>query len=940
MSLKKERNDMTDIYEIYKLLRKNTCHSYWEKRILSQLRYMMELLADREDPDWPLLEQAAATLWEDYRANGQIPVETAMAAEELLLPLSERAKRITMVCAAHAHIDMNWLWGFQETVALTLDTVRTMLKLLKEYPQFVFSQSQASVYRILEKYAPELLKQVKQRVQEGRWEVTASSWVENDKNMPSGESMARHLLYTKRYLSGLLDIAEESLNLDFEPDTFGHSANLPEILVRGGVTRYYHCRGYQGEHIYRWRGKSGAEVLAYREPRWYNVCIDSNLCQGIPDFCRKYGIDRILYVYGVGDHGGGPTRRDIESLLDMDAWPLFPRIRFGTYREYFDYLEEQKDRFPVVEQELNYVFTGCYTSQSGIKRANRVGEARLVEAEILESMARLEVPGYQRPENLEDAWRKLLFNQFHDIIPGCGTVDCREYALGEFQNIIARAGANGIHAMDAVCDALSEDVPVKADEDNAMGAGVGHGTDRGHNFGFSTYAWGSGSVRHFALFNVTQEVRRDPVELTVWDWQEDERGTRVVDSDGREYPFQMLEQGQGFWFHTYCKLLVWTPVPALGYKIISVKAWTDDTLPLDANYEGPRVDYITDAPLCLENDKVRAVFDAGTMKCVSFVRKSDGRKLVDSAKPAFGFGLITEETSNGMTAWRVGKTAAWVDLNETCAVRPEYIRTEGLRRELAYTIARDNLNLKVCIRLDEGSELLDFSLKIVWTMLGTDIKGIPQLRFFAPCGYEAEKYRYLIPGGVLDRSPLCQDVPALGLGCALHKGGGSALCLLSDCKYGFRGDGDGLSLNLIRATSGPDPYPEIGEHQIRIGAGACDPEERNLALLAERFIHPVITRSCGEVLRDKDREKSLFALEGAVLSAVKEAEDGNGFILRAYNPCGQARTVRFGLPGRKLKSAYLCDILESTLAPVLIEDEKTAVYEAGPYEMVSVRIIY
>lgn len=931
---------MADIYENYRILRKNTFRSYWEKRILAEIRYLMELLPNREDSGRTLLEQAIAMLLEDYRKNDQIHVETAKSAEQLLLPLSEQAKRITMICAAHAHIDMNWLWGFQETVSVTLDTVRTMLRLMKEYPQFVFSQSQASIYRILEKYAPEMLEQVKQRVKEGRWEVTASTWVENDKNMPSGESMARHLLYTKRYLSRLLDIDEKTMNLDFEPDTFGHSANLPEILVKGGVTRYYHCRGYNGENIYRWRGKSGAEVLAYREPRWYNVCIDSNLCQGIPDFCRKYEIDRILYVYGVGDHGGGPTRRDIEYLLDMDSWPLFPRIRFGTYREYFDYLEERKDRFPVVEQELNYVFTGCYTSQSGIKKANRVGEARLGEAEILESMARLEVPDYRPAENLEAAWRKQLFNQFHDIIPGSGIVDCREYAMGEFQNVIAQAGANGVHAMDAICDHLTEDFQKKGDRDFVMGAGAGHGTDMGHDFGFSTYAWGSGSARYYALFNVTQETRTDPVEITVWDWQENACNTTVTDMNGREYPFQMLEQGQGFWFHSFCKLLVWMPVPALGYTVCCVKEKVDAALPIDVNYEGPRVDNITDEPVYLENDKVKVVFDARTMKCVSFVRKSDGRKLIIPAKPAFGLALITEETSNGMTAWRVGKTAEVVDLNETWHVQPGKLQTEGLRKELEYVIAGENLNIRVSIRLDEGSEFLDFHLKIIWTILGSDTKGIPQLRFLAPCGYEAEKYRYLIPYGVLDRPPLAQDVPALGLGCAMPREGGSALCMMSDCKYGFRGDRQGLSLNLIRATGGPDPYPEIGEHIIRIAVGACDPEKENLARMAERFIHPVITRSFGDRPRMEGTGKRLFGLEGAVLSAIKEAEDGNGFILRAYNPSGEVKTMKLWLPGRRIE-AYLCDILENIIEPVPVENEGEgrAVYEMGAYEVVSFRAI-
>lgn len=122
--------------------------------------------------------------------------------------------------------------------------------------------------------------------------------------------MARHLLYTRNYLSKLLDIDKESLNIDFEPDTFGHAENGPEILSQGGVKYYYHCRGYHKEHIYRWRAPSGTEVLVYREPVWYNDELARYDSLGfVPSFCKEYGITKTMKFYGVGDHGGGPTRK-------------------------------------------------------------------------------------------------------------------------------------------------------------------------------------------------------------------------------------------------------------------------------------------------------------------------------------------------------------------------------------------------------------------------------------------------------------------------------------------------------------------------------------------------------------------------------------------------------------------------------------------------------
>ena len=227
-----------------KEIKKNKALGYWGNRVLSQLEYALALSEVKNDQYDELIEMVAQFIWDEVEREGVITQTTCKKAESMLAPLSEEAKKFNVICAAHAHIDMNWMWSWDETVMVALDTFRTILDLMDEYPGFTFSQSQASVYKILEDYAPEMLEQVKKRVKEGRWEVTASTWVEADKNMPNGESMARHILYTKRYLSRLLDIDPEVLNLDYEPDTFGHSQNVPEILYRGGIKYYFHCRGF------------------------------------------------------------------------------------------------------------------------------------------------------------------------------------------------------------------------------------------------------------------------------------------------------------------------------------------------------------------------------------------------------------------------------------------------------------------------------------------------------------------------------------------------------------------------------------------------------------------------------------------------------------------------------------------------------------------------
>ena len=183
-------------------------------------------------------------------------------AERILAPVAKTAKSYHIHCMGHAHIDMNWMWGYNETASLTVDTFRTVLDLMKEYPDFKFSQSQASVYKIIEEHAPEMLTEIAGRVHEGRWELSASTWVENDKNMPSGESLSRHILYTKRYLSKLFDIDPKTIEIDFEPDTFGHNITTPEVCAQGGVKYYYHCRGREAAPCaYVWKSRAGGELL-------------------------------------------------------------------------------------------------------------------------------------------------------------------------------------------------------------------------------------------------------------------------------------------------------------------------------------------------------------------------------------------------------------------------------------------------------------------------------------------------------------------------------------------------------------------------------------------------------------------------------------------------------------------------------------------------------
>ncbi|MCR5753858.1 MAG: hypothetical protein K6G30_03450, partial [Acetatifactor sp.] len=449
-------------------------------RIISELDFAIRLTGELNGKYDAEVERALDYLMEKTDTQGALTKADCDHAEELMSSLEGACKEYRLILAAHAHMDMNWMWGYTETVALVLATCRSILNIMDQYPDFCFSQSQGAVYKIVEEYDPEMMEEIKKRIAEGRWEVTATAWVETDKNMPDGESLLRHIQYTREYLEKTWGVKD--FDLDFSPDTFGHSANVPEINLFGGVKYYYHCRGNaRKEVLYRFRAPSGSEVIAYREPNWYNAAITPQIGAGLIEIShRSSGLKTGLVIYGVGDHGGGPTRRDVERALDMMNWKIYPRIKFGTIREYFKEAEKIRESLPVVEQELNYFAPGCYTTQSRIKRGNKRLESALLDAETLGTLSYAKTGRRYADEQLKDAWRNVLFTHFHDILTGSCVQDTREHAMGLYQTSMAVANTQLTKAMQAISSEIdTSSIPVDIDGYNSQseGAGAGYGIE-------------------------------------------------------------------------------------------------------------------------------------------------------------------------------------------------------------------------------------------------------------------------------------------------------------------------------------------------------------------------------------------------------------------------------------------------------------------------------
>ena len=879
-------------------------------RIVSELVYLDAVSKNEGGALDGRIEAAADALLSFAEENGALTAPECRRVEDTLSDLSPYAKKYTELFISHAHIDMNWMWGYNETAAVTVDTFRTVLDLMREYPDMTFGQSQASTYEIIDRFCPEMLPEIKQRIREGRWEVTAAEWVEPDKNMPDGESLTRQLLQSRKYLSRLLKIDPESLDIDFVPDTFGHNANVPGILASAGVKYMYHCRGHEGPCVYRYVSPSGKGVLVYREYEWYNGEITPHKFQLVPQFCADEGVDTYLCVFGVGDHGGGPSRRDIERIHEYQSWPLAPVIRFGTFREFFTLLENSGRDFPVYDTERNYLFTGCYTTQSRIKMANRIAEARINEAEALSAGASLLAGAPVQPDRLDHAWRSILFNHFHDILPGSGTVETREFAMGRFQDAMADVNTYATLSMRRISEATDTSAIPFADpaDTTSEGGGDGYLQSQGTHYRFTAAERGNGPVRALQIFNPTGLFRDEYTEVVVWDYVYGFGDAVITAPDGEEIPFCVLNEGNGYWGHRYAALLLHAKLPPYGYTTCVLSQRHPDGHEDIRPHVYEYVDtHINDAPVTLENELIKAVFEKRSCRLISLTDKRTGEELI--GEPSCYFRYTEENPVYGMTSWREGPHMKETDLNAEHGVRYTRIGSYPLIGVIEYELRFGTSTLTCSVKLKKGSPTLEFDVRVDYSEAAERGIRIPQLAFAVPVGYETKgSFLRDIPYGALRTCAKQHAVPALSYICADGEKG--SVTLMTDTKYGYRYDGRDMSVTLIRSAYDPDPYPERGIHDIRIGVSVCSPEEAHNASLV--FNHPLPFLSATKHGGNLPLSGSALTVEGATVEAVKPSEDAAGVAVRLCERTGKdsRATVRLCRPVRE---AYLCDTTEKKL---------------------------
>ena len=910
-------------------------------RILSELEFALKLSKADKDRYDAEISAALDLLCGEMKNNGVITYKAADEAEKLLMPLAEEAKSYKLILCGHAHIDMNWMWSWQETVAATLATFRTVLNLMDQYPDFCFSQSQTSVYKIVEDYDPEMMREIKKRIKEGRWECTSTAWVETDKNMPSTSSLLDHIKYSRDYLQKHWDIDPKDLEVDFSPDTFGHSMQIPEIDTFGAVKYYYHCRGGNNPYaLYRYRAKSGAELLMYREQYWYNSAITPHIGVGVVDISQKCaGFKTGLIVYGVGDHGGGPTRRDVETAYELMKWPVYPTVKFGTFREFFKEAESVRDQLPVIDKELNFIFDGCYTTQSRIKRGNRGAENALYESRFW-AAASADLTGKKHrylKDSMDRATQNTLFTHFHDILTGSCVQDSREHAMGLYQDVLAVTNTATQNALREISDAIDNSM-ISVDEDpdiiafsQSQGAGVGYGID--HYQGVPNPERGVGRTRIFNIFNDTPLERSEPVELTVWDWTGDMKQITVEDYTGKPVEFALVDGSlQNYWDHKYFRILVYVTVPAFGYTTIALREKEYDSYPFYLGADNNTLGFVNS--YVLENEYIAAVFDVHTGALTSLKDKESGHEMIKAGEFC---GLVQLDTENNGDAWQIHGIIGSHPVTEI--TRIHYIGHGSLIRGIHIEAKVLSSTVSADITLAKGAKALKYSLTVDWK----EIKGeyIPDLIFRLPYAYDSDAVICDIPAGVVERAPENHDIPCSQFAAVKPSNESKrAVGLAVDSKYGYRFFEGALSSTLIHTAGGPDPYPERAIHSINLWVtvgSTCPKALEDAATALNRPLRFVPTNTHKGKLKPRGSFMTFAntADSTAVINSVETADDGS-LLVRAVEYCGDKTDVKLTFASAP-KSAEIVNLMQESCGKAKISG-KNVTFPLEAYKIGAVRI--
>jgi len=826
-------------------------------------------------------------------------VEVALRTLEEGLAAAGPPLDVDIVATGHAHIDLAWLWTVGQTRCKAARTFSTVLRLMEQFPDFHFTQSQPQLYAYIRQDHPDIFAQIQARVAEGRWEVTGGMWVEADCNVTGAESLARQFLLGRRFLRRHFGAAETPIL--WLPDAFGYPWTLPQLIRQAGL-RYFMTTKLSWNQYNRlpydsfwWQGLDGTRVLAHfvttpdtagGRYNTYNGDLSPQQIIGTwRNYQQKETHSELLTTFGHGDGGGGPRREMLENGRWLAHHPGAPRLRQGSAWEFFQSLEAQAgERLPVWNGELYLEYhRGTYTSQARTKRANRKCEFLLHDAEFLAAWAAL-MTDYDYPRaELTHAWELLCLHQFHDTISG----SCIGQVYEESARDYATIRAIGERVRETALAALTRLLPQRAT--------------------FVAVNPTSFGGRHVGLL---------PEPLA-------EGQTLVNLASGDPLITQAVEGG------TLIELPDIDP-----YGLIALG--TRDTAP--PSPAGALVTELSDGVAVLENDVLRVEFGAAG-DITRLFDKAVGREVLPSGQRANVFQAF-EDRPLDWDAWDIDIFYDEKQWTAEPAHRVSVIERGPLRAGLE--IRRRLLNSEIIQRvyLYRGSRRLDFDTWVEWRERHVLLKVAFPVDVLSPLA------TYDIQWGNVQR-PTHRNTSWdwARFETVAHKWvdlseGDYGVSLLNDCKYGHDVQGNVIRLTLLKSATYPDPNADLGEHRFTYSLLPHRGDWREGTVPAAYALNdPLLVRRVRGGGREGGSARlSLLSVDvpNVIIETVKGAEDGRGLIVRLYENerCRGPVTLRVGFP---LAAAHRCNLLEENQAPLPVAGNAVPLV-VRPYQIITLRL--
>lgn len=841
--------------------------------------------------DWAALERG-----EQQRFDASLT-----ASRAALEPLRGWLHSFSVTAAGNAHIDMAWLWPWTETVEVVRNTFASVLKLMQEFPALHFTHGSVQTYQWMEEKYPELFAQVQRRVKEGRWELVGGMWVEPDLNMPDGESLTRQLLIGKRYIQDKFGV---DVRVGFNPDSFGYNWQLPQIYKRAGIDYFVTQKIYWNDttrfphKLFWWEAPDGSRLLTFFPHDYVNQMDPMRIARDLATTRKISGLGHMLHLYGVGDHGGGPTRQMLRTGAPWTSGEtLYPKTRYGTVLGFFETVQPLTANLtvPVWKDELYLEYhRGVFTTQARTKKNNRRNETLVLNAEKFASFASLF--GGEYPEAaLDEAWKKVLFNQFHDILPGSSIppvyVDAdrdhdavRHVAGGALQSALAEIAAQ--------VDTRGPGVPILV---------------------FNPLGWPRSGIVEAEVtcnFDCAKFVAVGP------------------GSDEVALPTKTLWQDPGT-LRLRIRFVA-EEVPALGFAVYRVVPE-----PTRIKIKVPALSATTES---LENGRLRITVDSKT-GCLTSVYDKQAKREALAAGACGNLLQAFHDKPKDWDAWNIDanfeeqmwelREAESVKLAESGSIRATIRVTKKFRKS---TFVQD-------ISLTAGSPRLEIRTEADWHEDHVLIKAA------FPLAAQSNYATFEIPYGSIRRPTTRNtpeekakfEVPAIRWADLSDARGG--LSLLNDSKYGYDAKGNVLRISLLRSPKWPDPQADMGKHEFTYAlfphSGQAGVETVRQGYELNTPLMAVVTTGHPGPLPPSQSFVTMEP-ENVILSAIKKAEDGEAWIVRFYEIAGRETQARLKMP-RIVMRAQETNLLEQPERDLIVQGQEVTV-PTKPYEITTVRI--